>query len=73
MYLWITEIFLGLVSVGQSAVKFTYLASAIRKCGGNEEKGNLLYTAYGSAGQVNNAIVFAFESRRFVQIDTEPL
>lgn len=36
---------------GQSAVKFTYLASAIRKCGGNEEKGNLLYTAYGSAGQ----------------------
>ncbi|KAF8380800.1 hypothetical protein HHK36_028294 [Tetracentron sinense] len=35
----------------QSATKNTFLASAIRKCGGNEEKGNLLYTAYGSNGQ----------------------
>ncbi|KAL4559025.1 hypothetical protein LXL04_031157 [Taraxacum kok-saghyz] len=35
----------------QSAVKYTFLASAIRKCGGNEEKGNLLYSAYGSSGQ----------------------
>ncbi|GFP80815.1 thylakoid lumenal 29 kDa protein chloroplastic [Phtheirospermum japonicum] len=35
----------------QSAVKSTFLASAIRKCGGNEEKGALLYTAYGSSGQ----------------------
>ncbi|XP_023762346.1 thylakoid lumenal 29 kDa protein, chloroplastic [Lactuca sativa] len=35
----------------QSAVKSTFLASAIRKCGGNEEKGNLLYSAYGSNGQ----------------------
>lgn len=35
----------------QSATKATFLASAIRKCGGNEEKGNLLYTAYGSNGQ----------------------
>lgn len=35
----------------QSAVKDTFLASAIRKCGGNEEKGRLLYTAYGSNGQ----------------------
>ncbi|KAK9219548.1 hypothetical protein WN943_008194 [Citrus x changshan-huyou] len=35
----------------QSAVKTTFLASAIRKCGGNEEKGRLLYTAYGSNGQ----------------------
>lgn len=35
----------------QSAVKTTFLASAIRKCGGNEEKGQLLYTAYGSNGQ----------------------
>ncbi|XP_023534963.1 thylakoid lumenal 29 kDa protein, chloroplastic isoform X1 [Cucurbita pepo subsp. pepo] len=35
----------------QSAVKSTFLAAAIRKCGGNEEKGNLLYTAYGSNGQ----------------------
>nr|AFF18848.1 APX [Dimocarpus longan] len=35
----------------QSAAKATFLASAIRKCGGNEEKGRLLYTAYGSNGQ----------------------
>ncbi|KAF3795092.1 Thylakoid lumenal protein [Nymphaea thermarum] len=35
----------------QAAVKSTFLASAIRKCGGNEEKGRLLYTAYGSNGQ----------------------
>uniref|UniRef100_A0A2P2M1M6 Ascorbate peroxidase n=1 Tax=Rhizophora mucronata TaxID=61149 RepID=A0A2P2M1M6_RHIMU len=35
----------------QSAIKATFLASAIRKCGGNEEKGILLYTAYGSNGQ----------------------
>ncbi|KAK9270603.1 hypothetical protein L1049_026185 [Liquidambar formosana] len=36
----------------QSALKANFLAAAIRKCGGNEEKGNLLYTAYGSNGQV---------------------
>ncbi|KAK7275792.1 hypothetical protein RIF29_16915 [Crotalaria pallida] len=35
----------------QSAVKATFLAAAIRKCGGNEEKGNQLYNAYGSNGQ----------------------
>ncbi|XP_050215341.1 thylakoid lumenal 29 kDa protein, chloroplastic [Mercurialis annua] len=35
----------------QSALKATFLASAIKKCGGNEEKGSLLYTAYGSNGQ----------------------
>lgn len=35
----------------QSALKATFLESAIRKCGGNEEKGNLLYSAYGSSGQ----------------------
>ncbi|MQL99369.1 hypothetical protein Taro_032089 [Colocasia esculenta] len=35
----------------QSAVKKTFVDSAIRKCGGNEEKGRLLYTAYGSNGQ----------------------
>ncbi|XP_020685501.1 thylakoid lumenal 29 kDa protein, chloroplastic [Dendrobium catenatum] len=35
----------------QAAVKKTFLSSAIRKCGGNEEKGRLLYTAYGSNGQ----------------------
>lgn len=61
----VTEIFLGLVSIGQSAVKSTFLASAIRKCGGNEEKGNLLYTAYGSAGQVNNAILCVLSRRVF--------
>lgn len=36
----------------QSATKKTFLDSAIIKCGGNEEKGNLLYAAYGSNGQV---------------------
>lgn len=36
---------------GQSAVKATFLASAIRKCGGNEQKGSTLYSAYGSSGQ----------------------
>lgn len=35
----------------QSALKATFLASAVRKCGGNEEKGSLLYSAYGSSGQ----------------------
>ncbi|KAJ4843536.1 hypothetical protein Tsubulata_016339 [Turnera subulata] len=35
----------------QSALKATFLASAIRKCGGNEEKGRTLYRAYGSSGQ----------------------
>lgn len=43
---------LPLPFVAQSAVKATFLASAIRKCGGNEEKGNTLYNAYGSNGQV---------------------
>lgn len=41
-------------NAAQSALKSTFLASAIRKCGGNEEKGNLLYTAYGSNGQVSS-------------------
>ncbi|PRQ21728.1 hypothetical protein RchiOBHm_Chr7g0242431 [Rosa chinensis] len=40
-----------IVLLAQSAIKQTFLASAIRKCGGNVEKGNLLYTAYGSNGQ----------------------
>lgn len=35
----------------QSALKRLFLNSAIKKCGGNEEKGGLLYTAYGSSGQ----------------------
>jgi len=44
--------FIDFICVAQSATKAQFLASAIRKCGGNEEKGNLLYTAYGSNGQV---------------------
>lgn len=44
--------FIDINFVAQSATKATFLASAIRKCGGNVEKGNLLYTAYGSNGQV---------------------
>lgn len=44
--------FADLIQYGaQSATKATFLAAAIRKCGGNVEKGNLLYTAYGSTGQ----------------------
>ncbi|KAL2664688.1 hypothetical protein AAZV13_02G176000 [Glycine max] len=35
----------------QSAAKATFLAAAIRKCGGKEEKGKTLYNAYGSNGQ----------------------
>ncbi|XVF36667.1 hypothetical protein REPUB_Repub19eG0077000 [Reevesia pubescens] len=38
-------------SAAQGAVKSTFLAAAIRKCGGNEEKGSILYSAYGSNGQ----------------------
>lgn len=38
-------------------MKKTFLDAAIRKCGGNEEKGRLLYTAYGSAGQVSVNII----------------
>ncbi|XP_071722732.1 thylakoid lumenal 29 kDa protein, chloroplastic-like [Rutidosis leptorrhynchoides] len=44
--------FADLIQFGaQSAVKSTFIAAAVRKCGGNEEKGRLLYTAYGSTGQ----------------------
>ncbi|CAM6101267.1 unnamed protein product [Calypogeia fissa] len=35
----------------QSAAKRTFIVAAIKKCGGNEEKGLQLYTAYGSLGQ----------------------
>ncbi|KAM7516853.1 hypothetical protein LguiA_006436 [Lonicera macranthoides] len=49
----------------QSALKSTFLASAIRKCGGNEEKGNLLYTAYGSNGQ------WGLFDRQFGRSDTQ--
>ncbi|KAG0527311.1 hypothetical protein BDA96_06G222900 [Sorghum bicolor] len=36
----------------QSALKRSFLDAAIAKCGGNEEKGRTLYSAYGSNGQV---------------------
>ncbi|CAB4297688.1 unnamed protein product [Prunus armeniaca] len=49
----------------QSATKQTFLAAAIRKCGGNEEKGNLLYTAYGSNGQ------WGLFERNFGRSDTQ--
>ncbi|KAJ8627712.1 hypothetical protein MRB53_021019 [Persea americana] len=49
----------------QSATKKTFLDSAIRKCGGNEEKGNLLYTAYGSNGQ------WGLFDRQFGRSDSE--
>lgn len=49
----------------QSALKATFLASAIRKCGGNEEKGNLLYSAYGSSGQ------WGLFDRNFGRSDTQ--
>lgn len=48
----------------QAAIKNTFLASAIRKCGGNEEKGRLLYTAYGSNGQ------WGIFDRQFGRIDS---
>ncbi|GAB2284164.1 hypothetical protein Dimus_018631 [Dionaea muscipula] len=40
----------------QAAVKDTFLPAAIRKCGGNAEKGKLVYTAYGSSGQVCSSV-----------------
>ncbi|XP_052189455.1 thylakoid lumenal 29 kDa protein, chloroplastic [Diospyros lotus] len=49
----------------QSAIKSTFLTSAIRKCGGNEEKGALLYTAYGSIGQ------WGLFDKQFGRSDTE--
>ncbi|KAK9930421.1 hypothetical protein M0R45_027459 [Rubus argutus] len=49
----------------QSAIKNTFLAAAIRKCGGNVEKGSLLYTAYGSNGQ------WGLFDRTFGRADTQ--
>ncbi|KAL8131109.1 hypothetical protein AgCh_007153 [Apium graveolens] len=55
-----------LIQLGaQSAMKSTFLASAIRKCGGNEEKGNILYSAYGSSGQ------WGLFDRNFGRLDTQ--
>ncbi|KAI5058066.1 hypothetical protein GOP47_0026236 [Adiantum capillus-veneris] len=36
---------------GQSAIKRVFLNAAIKKCGGNVQKGETLYSAYGSSGQ----------------------
>ncbi|XP_074568187.1 thylakoid lumenal 29 kDa protein, chloroplastic isoform X2 [Curcuma longa] len=35
----------------QSAIKKTFIDSAIKKCGGKEDKGIFLYSVYGSSGQ----------------------
>lgn len=39
-------------------MKSSFLASAIRKCGGNEEKGTTLYGAFGSSGQVSPVKIY---------------
>ena len=44
--------FIDLIFVAQNAVETTFLATAICKCGGNEEKGKTLYNAYRLNGQV---------------------
>lgn len=49
----------------QAAVKNTFLAAAIRKCGGNAEKGRTLYAAYGSNGQ------WGLFDRQFGRTDSE--
>ncbi|XP_075644433.1 thylakoid lumenal 29 kDa protein, chloroplastic isoform X5 [Castanea sativa] len=49
----------------QGVLKSTFLASAIRKCGGNEEKGRLVYTAYGSNGQ------WGLFDKQFGRVDTQ--
>ncbi|GAV75348.1 peroxidase domain-containing protein, partial [Cephalotus follicularis] len=49
----------------QSATKATFLATAIRKCGGNEEKWGLLCNAYGSNGQ------WGFLERQFGRADAQ--
>ena len=45
--------FIDLIFVAQNAVETTFLATAICKCGGNEEKGKTLYNAYRLNGQVD--------------------
>lgn len=50
---------------GQVATKATFLAAAIRKCGGNEEKGTFLYGVYGSSGQ------WGLFDRQFGRTDAE--
>lgn len=40
------------INTARSAIKKTFLDSAIKKSGGKEDKGIFLYTVYGSSGQV---------------------
>lgn len=49
----------------QSALKKSFLDAAIAKCGGNEEKGRTLYSAYGSNGQ------WGLFDRTFGRADTQ--
>ncbi|XP_066343746.1 thylakoid lumenal 29 kDa protein, chloroplastic-like [Miscanthus floridulus] len=49
----------------QSALKRSFLDAAIAKCGGNEEKGRTLYSAYGSNGQ------WGLFEKTFGRADTE--
>lgn len=42
------------INTAQSAIKKTFLDSAIKKSGGKEDKGIFLYTVYGSSGQVGS-------------------
>ncbi|GAV68467.1 LOW QUALITY PROTEIN: peroxidase domain-containing protein, partial [Cephalotus follicularis] len=51
----------------QSAIKATFLAADIHKCGGNEEKGGLLYNAYRSNGQ------WGLFERQFGRADAQEL
>lgn len=50
---------------GQAATKNTFLSAAIRKCGGNEEKGQTVYTAFGSNAQ------WGLFDRQFGRTDVE--
>ncbi|GAV87603.1 LOW QUALITY PROTEIN: peroxidase domain-containing protein, partial [Cephalotus follicularis] len=50
----------------QTYPKATFLVVAIRKCGGNEEKGGLLYNAHDSNGQ------WGLFERQFGRADAEP-
>lgn len=50
---------------GRAATRNTFLSAAIRKCGGNEEKGRTLYTAFGSDGQ------WGLFDRQFGRTDVE--
>ncbi|KAL0361775.1 UNVERIFIED_CONTAM: Thylakoid lumenal protein, chloroplastic [Sesamum radiatum] len=59
------SIMLNVTIFAQIAVKSTFLSSAIRKCGGNEEKGTLLYSAYGSSGQ------WGLFDKQFGRLDAE--